>query len=273
MENEKTLGKISAKLIRKLYDENRPIFEINHAQKILGKSYNAIADLLSDLVKRKIIVRLKAGKYLIIPQEMGSGENYLGNWYIAGKEIINSHKYYIAFYSAMNYWGMLTQPLIKIFIATPKRQIIPREMIGKMIFVAVKEKYIWGIKEEWINNKEKIRISNIEKTIIDCLTYPQYCGGITEIAKGIWIVKDKIDYKILVNFVNRQNKNVVAKRLGYLLELLNIGGLNIILELKKYLKDRYDLFDPTLSIKRMNKNSWRLIDNVGQKQIKDIIRF
>ena len=273
MENEKTLGKISAKLIRKLYDENRPIFEIKHAQNILGKSYNAVADLLSDLVKRKIIVRLKAGKYLIIPQEMGSGENYLGNWYIAGKEIINSKKYYIAFYSAMNHWGMLTQPLIKMFIATPKRQIIPREIIGRMIFVIVKEKSIWGIKEEWINTKEKIRISNIEKTIIDCLTYPQYCGGITEIAKGIWIVKDKIDYKILVNFVNRQNKNVVAKRLGYLLELLNIGGLNIILELKKYVKDRYDLFDPTLSIKRMNKNSWRLIDNVGQKQIKNIIRF
>ena len=273
MENEKTLGKISAKLIRKLYDENRPIFEINHAQRILEKSYNAITDLLSELVKRKVIVRLKAGKYLIIPQEMGSGENYLGNWYIAGKEIINSAKYYIAFYSAMNYWGMLTQPLIKIFIATPKRQIVPQEMMGKMIFVTVKEKSIWGIKEEWIISKEKIRISNIEKTIIDCLTYPQYCGGITEIAKGIWIVKDKLDYKTLINYVNRQNKNVVAKRLGYLLELLNIEDSNIILELKKYVKDRYDLFDPTLSIKRINKNSWHLIDNVGQKQIKDIIRF
>jgi len=146
-------------------------------------------------------------------------------------------------------------------------------MIGKMIFVTVKEKSIWGIKEEWINSKEKIRISNIEKTIIDCLTFPQYCGGITEIAKGIWIVKDKLDYKTLINYVNRQNKNVVAKRLGYLLELLNIGDSNIILELKKYVKDRYDIFDPTLSIKRINKNSWCLIDNVGQKQIKNIIRF
>lgn len=273
MENEKTLGKISAKLIRKLYDENKPIFEINHAQRILGKSYSAIVDLLSDLVKRKIIVRLKAGKYLIIPQEMGSGENYLGNWYLAGKEIVNSNKYYIAFYSAMSYWGMLTQPLIKIFIATAKRQIIPRGMIGKIIFITVKEKSIWGIKEEWINSKEKIRISNIEKTIIDCLTYPQYCGGITEIVKGIWIVKDKIDYKILLNYVNRHNKKVVAKRLGYLLELLNVADLNIVSELKKYVKDRYDLFDPTLSIKRMNKNNWRLIDNVGQKQIKNLIRF
>jgi predicted transcriptional regulator of viral defense system len=77
----------------------------------------------------------------------------------------------------------------------------------------------------------------------------------------------------LINYVNRQNKNVVAKRLGCLLEILNISDKDIILELKKFVKDRYDLFDPTLSLKRINKNSWRLIDNVGQKQIKNVIRF
>jgi predicted transcriptional regulator of viral defense system len=273
MYNEKTLGKISARLINKLYDENRPIFDIAHAQQILDYSYNNTKDLLKDLVKRKVIVRLKAGKYLIIPQEIGSGVGYVGNWYIAAKEVINSPQYYIAFYSAMNYWGMLTQPLLKIFIATPKRQVVPKEMKGKMIIITVKENSIWGIKEEWIERKEKIRISDIEKTIIDCLTFPQHCGGITEIAKGIWIMKEKIDQKKLLSYVKRQKKNVVAKRLGYLLEILNIGDSDSYFELKKYVKDRYDLFDPTLSFKRINKNNWRLIDNVGQKQIKDTIRF
>ena len=273
MYNEKTLGKISARLINKLYDENRPIFDIAHAQQILDYSYNNTKDLLKDLVKRKVIVRLKAGKYLIIPQEIGSGVGYVGNWYIAAKEVINSPQYYIAFYSAMNYWGMLTQPLLKIFIATPKRQVVPKEMKGKMIIITVKENSIWGIKEEWIERKEKIRISDIEKTIIDCLTFPQHCGGITEIAKGIWIMKEKIDQKKLLSYVKRQKKNVVAKRLGYLLEILNIGDSDSYFELKKYVKDRYDLFDPTLSFKIINKNNWRLIDNVGQKQIKDTIRF
>jgi predicted transcriptional regulator of viral defense system len=168
---------------------------------------------------------------------------------------------------------MLTQPLIKIFVATPKRQVVPREMKGKMIFVTVKKDSIWGIKAEWVERKEKIRISDIEKTIIDCLTFPQYCGGITEIAKGIWIVKEKIDQKKLLSYVKRQEKNVVAKRLGYLLEILNIGDSDLYLELKKYLKDRYDLLDPNLSFKRINKNHWRLIDNFGQQQIKDLVRF
>jgi len=273
VKSEKTLGRVSARLISKLYDENIPIFEISQAQKILGKSYENTTSLLRDMANRRVIVRLKSGKYLIIPQEMGSEKNYLGNWYEVAKEVVNSKKYYIAFYSAMNYWGMLTQPLNKIFIATPKRQVVPKKMKGKMNFITIKESAIWGVSEEWIERKEKFRISNIEKTIIDCLTLPQYCGGITEIAKGIYIIQAKIDYQKLLDYVNRLNKNIVAKRLGYLLELLNIITPEISLELKKYVKDRYDLFDPTLSKKRISKNSWRLIDNIGAKQIENIVRF
>lgn len=272
MENIKTLGKVSANLISRLYDEDKTIFKISDAQWILDKNYNDATDLLSRLVKRKVITRLKAGKFLIIPQELGSAERYAGNWYVAAREVVNSPLYYIAFYSAMHYWGMLTQPLIKIFVATPLRQIIPSQMKDKLVFVFVNKKLIWGIKEEWITRTEKVRISDLEKTIVDILAHPQYCGGITEVAKGIWIVKDKIDYIKLEEYVRKYNKNVVAKRLGYILEIFKIEKPALTEELEKYVKDRYDLFDPTLSEERMDKNNWRLIDNVGQKQILDLIR-
>ena len=70
-------------------------------------------------------------------------------------------------------------------------------MKDKVIFVNIKKENHWGITDEWIKKSEKVKISDIEKTIIDCLAYPEYCGGITEIAKGIWIKKDEIDYKLL----------------------------------------------------------------------------
>ncbi|MBI5554496.1 MAG: hypothetical protein HY920_01405, partial [Elusimicrobia bacterium] len=229
--------------------------------------------LVSDLVKRGIISRLKAGKFLIIPQELGSTEQYIGNWYIAAREVVNSPNYYIAFYSAMHYWGMLTQPLVKIFVITPQRQIVPKEMKDKLVFVFTNKKSIWGIKEEWATKTEKIRISDLERTIVDVLAHPQYCGGITEVAKGIWLVKDKIDYPKLCKYVDKYNKNVVAKRLGYILEILKIDQPALIEKLKKYVKNRYDLFDSTLTIKRIDKNNWRLIDNVGQKQILNLMRW
>ena len=159
MANQKTLGKISANLISMLYEENKSIFKISDAQRILGKEYNETIDLMSKLVKRNVITRLKAGKFLIIPQQLGKEDRYIGNWLVASREVVNSGKYYIAFYSAMHYWGMLTQPLLKIFVATPKRQVVPREMKDKLVFVFVSEKFIWGIIDEWVTPNEKVRIS------------------------------------------------------------------------------------------------------------------
>lgn len=271
MKTPKTLGEVSAALIAKLFDENKTVFRIGDVQRICGKSYNETTDLLSELVKRKVLARLKAGRFLIIPQQLGSEEQYIGNWFVAAREIANSPRYYIAFYSAMHHWGMLTQPLLKIFAATPKRQVVPREMRNRLVFVSVQENFIWGIKEEWVIQSERVRISDLEKTIVDSLAHPQYCGGISEIAKGIWLIKNKIDYEKLKNYVDRYNKNVIAKRIGYILEILKIGPPSLTENLKNYVKDRYDLFDPTLTEKSLNKNDWRLIDNVGQKQILDLV--
>ncbi|HMS44128.1 MAG TPA: hypothetical protein PKE69_28130, partial [Pyrinomonadaceae bacterium] len=51
---------------------------------------------------------------------------------------------------------------------------------------------------------------------------PQYAGGITEIAKAIHKSKDKIYYPKLLDYAKRFNSQAVIKRLGFLLELLEI---------------------------------------------------
>ncbi|MCL4376796.1 MAG: transcriptional regulator [Actinobacteria bacterium] len=273
MDQFRTLGKVSAYLIDRIYEENKPVFTISDAQKILSKDYNQTTDLLSEMVKRKIINRLKPGKFLIIPQEVGNVERYLGNLFIAASEVVNSPDYYIGFYSAMNHWGMLTQPLFKVFVPSPKRQVVPIQLKDNLIFIYMKEKFIWGIKEEWITQTRKIRISDLEKTILDGLLYPQHCGGITEIAKGIWITRDKIDYNKLERYVSKYGKNVVAKRLGYILEILEIADHSLLFNLKQYVKARYDLLDPAMPKTIKNKNTWRLIDNIGKNQILNIIKY
>ena len=73
-----TLGKISALLITELYNMNKYIFKTQDAQIILGDKYIRTRALLKELVDRNIITRLKAGKYLIIPQEIGDAKKYIG---------------------------------------------------------------------------------------------------------------------------------------------------------------------------------------------------
>lgn len=271
MANFRTYGKTSAKLIRELYNQNKYIFVIKDVQGILMKTHNEAADLLAKLVKRNIVARLKAGKFMIIPQEAADTENYIGNWYVAAREVVNTESYYVGFYSAMQFWGMLTQPLVKMFVGTTKRQFPFKEMKDKFIFVFIGKKNYWGYREEWVTNTEKVKITDIEKTIIDALAHPEYCGGITEIAKAIWIVKDRLDQNKLKEYVQRYNKNVVGKRLGYVMEILEIGDTELLTFLKTYVKDRYDKFDPSGNDVRINKNRWKIIDNVGRDQIKNLV--
>ena len=131
----KTLGKVSVYLINKLYEENKPIFDISDAKNILKKDYNETTDLLSELTKRKVISRLKHGKFLIIPQEVGNIDKYFGNWLVTASEVVNSPNYYIGFSSAINYWGMLTQPILKVFVVTPKRQVVPIQLKDNLVFI------------------------------------------------------------------------------------------------------------------------------------------
>jgi len=267
----KTLGKRSAQLIARLYDMGKVIFTIQDVAAITGLDYFSAGRLISELKKRHIISTLKKGKHIIIPQELGSAETYLGNWFVVAREIVNSKEYYIGYYSAMRYWGMTTQPTVKVFVLTPKRQSPPKTLSDRVSFVYVKKKHMWGIREVWVTGTEKVNMSDIEKTIIDTLMHPEYSGGITEIAKGIWLVKDRIDLDKVLNYVKRLNKNVVAKRLGYILEMLELADAGTIKTLRRYIKNRYDLFDPTLERRSIGKNRWRLIDNVGRDRIHKII--
>jgi len=270
--NIKTLGRVSANLIVRLYDENHHIFKADDVVRINNTTRATAVKLIHDLIARKIVFRLKNGKYMIIPQELGSTDTYSGNWYIVAREIVNSPSYYIAFYSAMRYWGMTTHPLLKIFVVTPIRQVIPKALKQTVMFVFVDKSKIWGVTSAWVTKTEKTNLSNIEKTIIDAVAHPEYCGGMTEVAKGIWLAKDRIDYKLLLSYVQKYGKNVVAKRIGYILELTEIGPSWLLDALKKYVRLRYDIFDPTMGKRAIKGNSWRLLDNVGAEQIRKILQ-
>lgn len=265
---EKTLGKVSAKLVDTLYKRGRMIFSLKEACNILDYDIDLTKKLLYRMRERNLVVGLKAGKYILVPE--GVRGPYIGNWYVAAKEVSNSSEYYISHYSAMAIHNMLTQPLVRVYISSPKRQVPPKGLKDRFKFIYVKSEKIWGIENNWATKTDNIRVSDIERTIIDGLWRPQYSGGITEVAKGIWIKKDEIDTNKLLQYIIKFNKKIVAKRLGYILEIIEKGG-NIISDLKNYINKRYDVLDPTLPVKQTFKNNWFLRANINPEEIKSII--
>ncbi len=52
----------------------------------------------------------------------------------------------------------------------------------------------------WITKQEKVRVSNIEKTIMEAMVRPELCGGISEVARGIWLVKNRVEFTRLAAY-------------------------------------------------------------------------
>jgi predicted transcriptional regulator of viral defense system len=76
----------------------------------------------------------------------------------------------------------------------------------------------FGAMKHWIDKERFVMISDMERTIIDGLRHPAFAGGITEVAKGLWMKRDVLKVERLVDYARRLGVGAVVRRLGYLLE-------------------------------------------------------
>lgn len=268
---KKTLGPISSYLITELKRANKNIFRSKEAQSLLNKSPQATADFLSELVKRGVISRLKPGLFLIIPLE--ADKDYLGDRYVVARELIRPHNYYISHYSAMAIHGLTTQPILKVFITSSTRKQNRLISGAEFIFLYAQPYNFFGIEDKWITKQEKVKVSNLEKTIVDALIRPELCGGISEIAKGIWLGKHNLNYQKLLNYCSRIKVKAVAKRLGFILQTLNLADKNILTKLRVYIGDSraYVPLDPSLKKQGKYLSRWRLLINFNPEELKSVI--
>jgi len=273
MATRKTLGPVSANLISALYATGKTIFTATDVENITRLRGNAATDLTSELVGRNVIARIKRGKYIIVPQEIGDDVNYIGNWYVVAREIVKSPDYYISHYSAMDIHNMVTHPITKVFVTTSKQEHKKQKIVANVTFefIYTNAKHIWGIKNFWVSNSEQVRVSDIERTIIDCLYRPKYCGAILEIVKGLWIQKGKIDFDKLLNYALKFDKFVVIKRLGYILETLELKDNDYLNILRARINNRYCVLDPLLTTQETHKNSWKCIVNIGPQEMEKAV--
>src|ERR1035441_7181209 len=90
-------------------------------------------------------------------------------------------------------------------------------------FVLVQAEHLFGVATHWITKQDAIRISDLERTLIDGLRQPEYCGGITEVAKGLWMRREDLNTSRIVEYALRLGVGSVIRRLGYLLELYRLA--------------------------------------------------
>ena len=251
---------------------NKDCFNYSEAENALQQSSkSALKELLSDMVKRGLLMRLKKGLYYIIPYEK-EAETYMPDWHLIAGHLAKGTDYYIGYYSAFQIHNLITQPSLKEQIVVAK-QIRPSTLKIKDVkfqFIYHNMKHFFGSKKIWIDSFNKVICSDLEKTFVDCLFKPDYAGGIVEIARAIYTSKDKIKFDKLLEYTERFNSQAVIKRLGFLLEILKIET-EITKQLFKSKTASYVLLDTELPQSGKLNSRWSIKQNLETETIKSAI--
>jgi predicted transcriptional regulator of viral defense system len=258
----------SSEFLAELHAKGKVCFTHDEALKILNnKSKNTVSKMLHDMSKRGLLMRLKTGVYYIIPYEQEAA-TFMPDWHLIAQYLVGEAKYYIGYYSAMQVQSLITQPALKEQIVVD-RQILPASIKIKNTqfqFIYHNEKHFFGSKKMWIDSFNKVDCSDLEKTIVDALFKPEYAGGISQIAKSIHKKKSELDLDKLGQYVHRFDSLSVAKRLGYLLELLEVQ--NPLVETLQLIKtSSYFTLEPSYPKTGKRLKRWSIIENIEPSSI------
>lgn len=184
-----------------------------------------LTNTLMRMVKSNMLVRLKRGVYYIVPLEHND-PNFIPNWHLVAKYLLRNKNYYIGYYSALQIHKLITQPSLTEIIVTDV-QIKPSniEIQGvRFQFIYHRADRFFGVKNTWIDDYEKVRCSDLEKTLVDSFINPHYSNGMVEIAKAVYETRNRIDQDKIIGYLTRSGNKVAARRYAFICDLLEISS-------------------------------------------------
>lgn len=260
------LGPREIQLIYTLEKQNLMIFNIADVKSILKTSDASVKNVIYRLKDKHRIIEIERGKYLLAPAKSGVE----GYWSEHTFKILNKliDRYYVSYWTALHYWGMTEQIPRTIYVVTTKIKKDIEFFGEKIQFVTLVPKKFYGYTTEKIDD-DYFTIATREKTIIDCLDHPAYCGGVAELFKGLCTTRDQINFDDLMNVTEKINLSSVQRRLGYLLEKSDLLREDEYKKLKGNFKG-FRWLDPSANKKILHyDHNWGLKVNISEENLFD----
>jgi len=261
------LSRNESLLLSSLSEKGKTIFTLKDVVGELKRPYEYAKVLASNLAKKKWIIVLRRGTYLIVPLSAGAKPHYTEHEFVIASHLVSP--YYIAYWSALNFHGLTEQTPFTVFVATTKRAK-NREILNiKYNFVTLNKRKFFGFTSVPIGTY-KVNVSDPEKTLADTLDHPEYSGGIIEVAKCLWNAREKVSLERALSYAERMGNTAVIKRLGYLLETLdmNVDG-RMVSKMKESISRSMSVLDPNMPRKGRYTTRWNLLLNVSKEALEE----
>ncbi len=192
------------------------------AAEILQTSPRETAKILSSWTKQGWLLRISRGLYA--PQSLSSVDKSSLDTSLSVVPAIIGETGYICGWSAAEHWGITEQIFNNISIASYKWNRSKKIVLYNCIcfIFSTNSKSVIGTQVLWYQD-QKVLISDLHKTILDCIAQPHWGGGLLHSVDCLrnYLTHEKRDVKQILDYAELvEVKGVFYKRLGYLLEIM-----------------------------------------------------
>jgi predicted transcriptional regulator of viral defense system len=264
---------LGVELVRRLASEGDRIFGAARARQLaptVGLSEGYLRQALHHLAKSGWVIRLRKGLYALsstVPGVTPAHEFEIAMALVEPAAI--SH------WSALHYHGLTEQAPRKVFVLTTTEASVPRSRgkgkgagsgisAGGMSyqFVQIRPERFFGLQKAWVGDA-RVTITDPERTLLDGLTMPQYCGDFAEVLHAFEARGADLDLQRIIEYALKLDA-ATAKRLGWVLEHQGVD-LSKLERLAALPIKGYRKLDPTGPRKGQTNARWMIQVNLPGK--------
>lgn len=216
----RSLSKREADLVLALEWDKQRLITIKDIAKRLRCTRNYAYRLAHTLQKKGWLEAVVPGSFLLIGADRGpKGVPDMNPFVIAR---VLPKPYFFAYCWACLHHGLGTQvpTTVHVALARPKRPIEIKNT--RFEFTELSPKRMFGY-EEIVELGEKIKVSDLERTVLDAIARPELVGGIEVAAEAVFHAGKKLDFPKLFGYLRRFDDSAQARRFGYLCEVLKVA--------------------------------------------------
>jgi len=218
--NYRSLGPTESRLVLGLTEEGRRELTRQEAMTQFALSENTVNEVLTSLVRKGWLARAGRGKYLLIPAEWGAAPISESNTLALAAQLTPDG--YIGLSTAAAHWGLTTQVRNVIWIVT-RTHARPRRIHDTDIrFARLSPKALFGFERVAVYGYP-VPMSDLEKTVLDCIEHPNRAGGLSEASAILAKAARRWDWDKAAGYFERRGNTALIQKFGYLCDAGQLG--------------------------------------------------
>ncbi|MFV1980821.1 MAG: type IV toxin-antitoxin system AbiEi family antitoxin domain-containing protein [Rhodothermia bacterium] len=263
MATRKGIREQNRDLLERLHRATAGPFSAAKAAELLSLSRERARRLLAYFASRGWLSRVRRGTYVTVPLGATVPSKWRADPWTVAHEAFSPC--YIAGWSASEHWE-LTEQIFRSIVVITCASIRKRERrIQGTVFIlkSLREEMHFGTRSVW-RKQTRVRVSDPSRTVVDILDDPEIGGGIRHCADVVaaYFESEYRSDEELLKYIERRGNRTVLKRLGYLIEALDIDAPDVIGRCRAGQSKGISALDPTVAGGGRIVKRWNLRVNV-----------